>query len=54
MFIHRLSRERADEVGLGAVGKRERFGQAIERLRAHRALRIVLLLLVALTGGGRE
>lgn len=52
VLIHRITRQGADEVGLGTVSKWERFGQSIERLGAHRALCIVLLLLVALSGRG--
>ena len=50
VFIHGITREGADEVGLGAMGIWERLGQSIERFRAHGTLRIALRLLVTLTG----
>ena len=50
MLIHRVAGEGANEVGLGAVGEWERLGQSIEGFGAHRTLRAMLLLLVALTG----
>ena len=51
MFVHGVTREGTDEVGLGAVSEGERLGEGVERLCTHRTLCVVFLLLVALTGG---
>lgn len=50
MFIHGVTRQGTNEVGLRTVGKWERLGQGIEWLGTDRALSVMLLLLVALTG----
>ena len=49
MFIHRLTRESTDEVGLGVVGKREGLGKLIEVLGTDRTLYVELLRLITLT-----
>ena len=50
MFVHGLTREGTNEIGLGVVGKREGLGKLVEVLRTHRTLHVELFRLVALTG----
>lgn len=49
VLVHGLSREAADEVGLGAVGEWQRVGEVVEVLGADWTLAVELLRLVALT-----
>ena len=51
VFIHWLTRESTDEVGLGVVSKWERLAKLIKVLRTNRTLHIEFLRLVTLTGG---
>ena len=48
MFIHWFARDSADEVRLGAVCKRQRMGELVERFRTDWTLRVELLSLVTL------
>lgn len=51
MFVHWLTRESTDEVGLGVVSKRERLAKLVKVLRTDRTLHIEFLRLITLTGG---
>ena len=50
VFIHWLTRESTDEVGLGVVSKRESLAKLVKVLRTNRTLHIEFLRLVTLTG----
>ena len=52
MFIHGLTRQVTDEVGLRAVSKGEGLGQLIEGLGTDRTLGVELFCLVTLTSKG--
>ena len=49
VFVHRLTRQTADQVGLRAMRERERAGQLVERLGAHWTLAVELFRLVTLS-----
>lgn len=49
VFVHRLTRESTDEVGLGVMGKWERLGKLIEVLGTDRTLNIEFFGLITLT-----
>lgn len=49
MFVHRVSREGADEIRLGTVGKWEGFGESVKWFCAYWTLWVAFLLLITLT-----
>ena len=50
MFVHWLTREGTDEIGLRVVGKRKGLGQLIEVFGTDRTLDVELFRFVTLTG----
>ena len=49
MFVHWLTRESTNEIGLGVVGKREGLGKLVEVLGTHRTLHVEFFRLITLT-----
>lgn len=49
VFIHRITREGADEIRLGAVGKWEGFSKGVKWFGTYWTLCVAFLLLVTLT-----